>query len=60
MLFTELTQMMSRHLGVFHQHVLPWNSYILQFQKAIVNFIKAKLGADISNHNTYETQKSKQ
>ena len=45
-------QIMSHYLGVFHQHVLPWDSYILQFQEAVVNFIKAKLGTDVSNHNT--------
>lgn len=42
----------SGHLGIFHQHVLPWDSNILHFKVAIVNFIKPKLGADISNNNT--------
>lgn len=43
---------MSHHLGVFHQHILPRDSHVLQFQEAVVNFIKAKLGADISDDNT--------
>lgn len=45
-------QITSSHLGIFHQHVLPWDSNILHFQVAIVNFIKTELGADISNNNT--------
>lgn len=44
------------YLGVFHQHVFPRNSEVVHFQVAIIHFIIAKFGANVTHCNTCHRQ----